>query len=63
MPHNFLLASWGGPGNLGPLLTAARRLRRSDHGALVIADSDMREEVEAAGFACASEGCLATLVR
>ncbi len=50
MSHNFLLASWGGAGNLSPLLTAARRLRRSGHVVRVIADSDVREEVEAAKF-------------
>ncbi len=45
MPYNFLLASWGGPGNLGPVLTAARRLRRNGHAVRVIVDPEMRDEV------------------
>ncbi|MCA1455185.1 glycosyltransferase family 1 protein [Bradyrhizobium sp. BRP22] len=46
----FLLASWGTLGNLSPLLTAARRLRRHGHHVRVIADPAMRAEVDAAGF-------------
>jgi UDP:flavonoid glycosyltransferase YjiC (YdhE family) len=49
MPH-FLLASWDGLGNLAPLMTAARQLRRAGHGVCVIGDPDMREEVETAKF-------------
>ncbi len=50
MPHNFLLACWGVTGNLGPLLTAGCQLRHHGHGVRIIADSDLREEVETAGF-------------
>src|ERR1700742_124728 len=50
MSRNFLVASWGGPGHLGPTLTAARQLRANGHGVRFIARSDAREPVEAAGF-------------
>jgi MGT family glycosyltransferase len=48
--YNFLVASWGGPGHLGPTLTAARQLRANGHGVRFIARADAREPVEAAGF-------------
>ncbi|MGY4426404.1 UDP:flavonoid glycosyltransferase YjiC (YdhE family) [Bradyrhizobium sp. JR6.1] len=48
--YSFLFASWGTLGNLSPLLTAARRLRRHGHHVRVIADPAMRTEVEAADF-------------
>lgn len=55
MSYNYLFACWGdGPGNLAPVLTAARRLRRRGHEVRVIADPDLREEVGAAGFPFAS---------
>jgi MGT family glycosyltransferase len=50
MAHKFLLVSWGTSGNLNPLLTAGRQLRRSGHGVRVMADPAMRDEVDAAGF-------------
>jgi UDP:flavonoid glycosyltransferase YjiC (YdhE family) len=50
MSYYFLLASWGTLGNLSPLLTAGRRLRRNAHHIRVMADPAMRAEVEAAGF-------------
>ena len=50
MSFNFLLASWGSSGNLNPLLTAARQLRRNGHRVRVIADPAMRGEVEQADF-------------
>ncbi|ACK52778.1 Glycosyltransferase 28 domain protein [Methylocella silvestris BL2] len=50
MPYNFLLACWGVAGNLGPMLTAGRQLRRSGHTVRLLADSALREEIEAAGF-------------
>ena len=50
MSYHFLLASWGTLGNLCPLLTAGRRLRRNGHHIRVMADAAMRAEVEAAGF-------------
>src|ERR1700754_2965144 len=50
MSCNFLVASWGGPGHLGPTLTAARQLRANGHGVRFIARADAREQVEAAGF-------------
>ena len=50
MSYHFLLASWGTLGNLTPLLTAGRRLRRKGHNIRVMADPAMRAEVEAADF-------------
>ncbi|WP_424628656.1 glycosyltransferase [Bradyrhizobium sp. SYSU BS000235] len=50
MPYSFLVASWGGPGHLGPTLTAARQLRANGHGVRFIARADAREPVEVAGF-------------
>jgi MGT family glycosyltransferase len=50
MSYNFLVASWGGPGHLGPTLTAARQLRANGHGIRFIARADAREPVQAAGF-------------
>jgi MGT family glycosyltransferase len=50
MPHNFLVASWGSPGHLGPTLTAAQQLRARGHGVRFIARADARAAVEAAGF-------------
>jgi UDP:flavonoid glycosyltransferase YjiC (YdhE family) len=50
MSYNFLLASWGTSGNLSPLLTAGRQLRRNGHRVRVTADPAMRDEVEAADF-------------
>ncbi|MCZ4093200.1 glycosyltransferase [Sinorhizobium psoraleae] len=48
--YSFLLASWGTSGNLSPLLTAARRLKRRGHSVRVMADPAMQSEVAAAGF-------------
>ncbi|MQX15670.1 glycosyltransferase [Sinorhizobium terangae] len=48
--YSFLLASWGTSGNLSPLLTAARRLKRRGHNVRVMADPAMQSEVAAAGF-------------
>ncbi len=50
MPLNFLLASWGNPGNLNPFLTAARQLRRCGHRVRIIDDTWHREETIKAGF-------------
>ena len=50
MSYNFLLASWGSSGNLNPMLTAARQLRRNGHRVRVIADPLMHGEVEAASI-------------
>jgi UDP:flavonoid glycosyltransferase YjiC (YdhE family) len=50
MPYNILIASWGGPGHLGPTLTAASQLRRHGHRVRFISRPDARTEVEAAGF-------------
>lgn len=54
MSYNFLVASWGGPGHLGPTLTAARQLRANGHDVRFIARADAREPVEAAGFGFAT---------
>lgn len=50
MPLHILCISWGASGNLAPLLTAARQLRRAGHHVRVMADSEMRGEIEAAEF-------------
>ncbi len=50
MPYSFLIAAWGGPGHLGPALTAAQQLRRRGHNVRFIARADARAAVEAAGF-------------
>ncbi len=50
MSYHFLLVSWGTLGNLSPLLTAGRRLRRNGHHVRVMVDPAMRAEVEAAEF-------------
>ncbi|MBH5384914.1 glycosyltransferase family 1 protein [Bradyrhizobium sp. CNPSo 4019] len=50
MLYHFLLASWGTLGNLSPLLTAGRKLRRNGHHVRVMADPAMRAEVESADF-------------
>src|SRR5262249_22094497 len=49
VPSNILIASWGGAGHLGPMLTAAGQLRRHRHRVRFIARPDARTEVEAAG--------------
>jgi hypothetical protein len=54
MSYNFLVASWGGPGHLGPTLNEARQLRAKGHGVRFIARADAREPVEAAGFGFAT---------
>jgi UDP:flavonoid glycosyltransferase YjiC (YdhE family) len=54
MPHNFLVASWGSPGHLGPTLTAAQQLRNRGHSVRFIARDDARAAVEAAGYSFAS---------
>jgi UDP:flavonoid glycosyltransferase YjiC (YdhE family) len=54
MSYNFLVASWGGAGHLGPTLTAARQLRANGHGVRFIARADAREPVVAAGFGFAT---------
>jgi UDP:flavonoid glycosyltransferase YjiC (YdhE family) len=50
MSYHFLLSSWGTLGNLSPLLTAGRLLRRNGHHVRVMADPAMRAEIEAADF-------------
>jgi MGT family glycosyltransferase len=50
MSYRFLLVSWGSAGNLAPLLTAGRQLRRRGHQVRVMADPAMRDEVKAANF-------------
>jgi UDP:flavonoid glycosyltransferase YjiC (YdhE family) len=50
MSYHFLLSSWGTSGNLSPLLTAGRLLRRAGHHVRVTADPVMRAEIEAADF-------------
>jgi MGT family glycosyltransferase len=50
MPLRFLLTSWGNPGNLNPLLTAARRLRQKGHTVRILGEPAHREETAKAGF-------------
>ncbi len=50
MSLNFLFASWGNPGNLNPLLTAARRLRQRGHRVRFLGEPDHHEETTKAGF-------------
>ncbi|GJD51302.1 4'-demethylrebeccamycin synthase [Methylobacterium crusticola] len=50
MPLHILCISWGTSGNLSPMLTAGRQLRRAGHHVRVMADPAMRGEVEGAGF-------------
>lgn len=50
MSLNFLLASWGNPGNLNPFLTAARRLRQRGHRVRILDIAAHREETVTAGF-------------
>jgi MGT family glycosyltransferase len=50
MPLNFLFTSWGNPGNLNPLLTAARRLRQRGHRVRFLGEADHYAETTRAGF-------------
>jgi MGT family glycosyltransferase len=50
MPYNFLAATWGDPGHLGPTLAAAQQLRARGHNVRFIARADVRATVETAGF-------------
>jgi MGT family glycosyltransferase len=50
MHYSILIASWGGPGHLGPTLTAASQLRRHGHTVRFISRPDARSAVEEAGF-------------
>jgi MGT family glycosyltransferase len=50
MPFNFLLTSWGNPGNLNPMLTVARRLRQCGHRVRMLDEVAHRDEIERAGF-------------
>jgi MGT family glycosyltransferase len=50
MAKNFLITSWGNPGNLNPLLTAARRLRARGHRVRFLGEPAHREETIDAGF-------------
>jgi MGT family glycosyltransferase len=66
MSYNFLVASWGGAGHLGPTLTAARQLRANGHGVRFIARADARESVVAAGFGFATwqrEPCISPIAQ
>lgn len=54
MPYNFLIASGGSPGHVGPTLTAAQQLRSRGHGVRFIAREDARAAVEAAGYSFAT---------
>ncbi|MDB5517009.1 MAG: hypothetical protein JWQ17_3767 [Tardiphaga sp.] len=50
MSLNFLFTNWGNPGNLNPILTAARRLRDRGHRVRILGESDHQEETAKAGF-------------
>ena len=48
-PLRVLFTAWGNPGNLSPLLTAARRLAERGHDVRILGDADSRAPVEQAG--------------
>ncbi len=48
--RRFLLATWGSPGDFGPMLAAGQRLRKRGHHVRFIGDSSIGAECEAAGF-------------
>ena len=48
--HDVLLVSWGGGGNLPPLLAAGRLLAARDHGVSVLASAATRQPAVDAGF-------------
>jgi MGT family glycosyltransferase len=50
MSLNFLFTNWGNPGNLNPILTAARRLRDRGHRVRILGEPDHQEETAKAGF-------------
>jgi UDP:flavonoid glycosyltransferase YjiC (YdhE family) len=50
MTRNFLFTSWGNPGNLNPLLTAARRLRERGHRVRFLGEAAHQKETIQAGF-------------
>jgi MGT family glycosyltransferase len=50
MSLNFLFASWGNPGNLNPVLTAARRLRTQGHRVRILDEPFHQPEIAKAGF-------------
>jgi MGT family glycosyltransferase len=50
MALDFLLTSWGNPGNLNPMLTAARRLRQRGHRVRMLDEVAHRAEIERSGF-------------
>ncbi len=50
MSRSFLFTSWGNPGNLNPLLTAARRLRERGHRVRILGEAAHHEETAKAGF-------------
>ncbi len=50
MSDHFLLAHWGGPGNLGPMLTAAHRLAGRGHDVRIVGDANSQADIEASGF-------------
>jgi MGT family glycosyltransferase len=50
MSLRFLFASWGNPGNLNPVLTAARRLRQQGHRVRILDERNHQEEIAKAGF-------------
>ncbi|RZN25623.1 nucleotide disphospho-sugar-binding domain-containing protein [Bradyrhizobium sp. Leo121] len=54
MSYNFLVATWGDHGHLGPTLTAAQQLRARGHVVRFIARADARASVETAGFGFAT---------
>jgi MGT family glycosyltransferase len=54
MSLNLLLASWGNPGNLNPMLTAARRLRERGHRVRMLDEPAHQAEIARAGFESAA---------
>lgn len=54
MSLNLLLASWGNPGNLNPILTAARRLSEKGHRVRILDEPAHQAEIARAGFESAA---------
>jgi MGT family glycosyltransferase len=50
MSLRFLLTAWGNPGNLTPLLTAARRLHQKGHHVRILGEAEHQAETTKAGF-------------
>lgn len=48
--HNFLFTTWEGGGNIGPVITVARKLLERGHRVRLMSDSACRSDAEVAGL-------------